>query len=320
MREAPAPPPPSARRNNRSRRWFRGGRRRIPGPFRRTPASGRAKESCSRAAPRHSRESGNPLRRSRKKNRANIAGDRLRIPAFAGMTSVCKDGSHCDGRSAEGFGAVKGNNSLIILRHSRESGNPLRRSRKKNRANIADGRLRIPAFAGMTSVCADDRLRIPAFAGMTSICADDRLRVPAFAGMTGICTDGRLRIPAFAGMTSICMAVRFPRTLFRGNDEERCGLSISLHALFAGMGKYYWRVIAFRCGEPFGAPDRRGESRPISSHARMQHDLRARMAGAVSPAPGGRAGCRGWRGGAPFPRRTGSPGPRKGRRPPPCPP
>ena len=36
------------------------------------------------------------------------------------------------------------------LRHSRESGNLLRCFRKKNRADIADGRLQIPAFAGMT--------------------------------------------------------------------------------------------------------------------------------------------------------------------------
>ena len=36
------------------------------------------------------------------------------------------------------------------LRHSRESGNPLPRFRKNNRADIADERLRIPAFAGMT--------------------------------------------------------------------------------------------------------------------------------------------------------------------------
>ena len=34
--------------------------------------------------------------------------------------------------------------------HTLESGNLLRRFRKKNRADIADGRLRIPAFAGMT--------------------------------------------------------------------------------------------------------------------------------------------------------------------------
>ncbi len=99
------------------------------------------------------------------------------------------------GRSAERVGAAKRNNSLIILRHSRESGRPppdsrfrgndeclygrsaervgaakhnnsllpfvipakteicLRRSHKKNRADMADHRLRIPAFAGMTSVC-----------------------------------------------------------------------------------------------------------------------------------------------------------------------
>ena len=34
--------------------------------------------------------------------------------------------------------------------HTLGSGNLLRRFRKKNRADIADGRLRIPAFAGMT--------------------------------------------------------------------------------------------------------------------------------------------------------------------------
>ena len=38
-------------------------------------------------------------------------------------------------------------------RHSRESGNPLRRFRKEDRADIADGRFQIPAFAGMTIIC-----------------------------------------------------------------------------------------------------------------------------------------------------------------------
>ena len=49
---------------------------------------------------------------------------RKEIPAFAGMTSVCKDDSHYGGRSAEGFGATKDNNHRTKLRHSRESGNP----------------------------------------------------------------------------------------------------------------------------------------------------------------------------------------------------
>ena len=45
---------------------------------------------------------------------------------------------------------MKKSNRFTNTRHSRESGNPLRRFRKKNRADIADGRHRIPAFAGMT--------------------------------------------------------------------------------------------------------------------------------------------------------------------------
>ena len=45
---------------------------------------------------------------------------------------------------------MKKSDRYTNTRHSRESGNLLRRFRKKNRADIADGRLRIPAFAGMT--------------------------------------------------------------------------------------------------------------------------------------------------------------------------
>ena len=144
------------------------------------------------------------LRRPHEENRTDMADDRPRIPAFAGMTSVCtvgapngserqnattrhysssfprkresvaafpqgKTGRYCGqpppdsrfrgndeclyGRSAEGSGAAKRNNSLIILRHSRESGNLSHRPHKENRTDMADDRPRIPAFAGMTSVC-----------------------------------------------------------------------------------------------------------------------------------------------------------------------
>ena len=48
------------------------------------------------------------------------------------------------------FRACKKIGQFTNTRHSRESGNLLRRFRKKNRADIADGRRRIPAFAGMT--------------------------------------------------------------------------------------------------------------------------------------------------------------------------
>ena len=44
------------------------------------------------------------------------------------------------------FEHVKKPDRYTNTRHSRESGNLLRRFRKKNRADIADGRLRIPAF------------------------------------------------------------------------------------------------------------------------------------------------------------------------------
>ena len=114
-------------------------------------------------------------RRSHKKNRTDMADDRPRIPAFAGMTSVSTVGApkgsarqntttrhypssfprkresratfpqrktgryggppppdsrfrgndEClDGRSDERAGAAKHSNPQIILRHSRESGNP----------------------------------------------------------------------------------------------------------------------------------------------------------------------------------------------------
>ena len=48
------------------------------------------------------------------------------------------------------FERVRKSKGLTTLRHSRESGNPLRRFCKENRADIADDRLQIPAFAGMT--------------------------------------------------------------------------------------------------------------------------------------------------------------------------
>ncbi len=41
---------------------------------------------------------------------------------------------------------AKKSRGRITLRHSRESGNLLRRFHKEKRADIADGRLRIPAF------------------------------------------------------------------------------------------------------------------------------------------------------------------------------
>ena len=43
-------------------------------------------------------------------------------------------------------GAVHGNNTVTTLRHSRESGNLLRRFHTENQADIVNGRLRIPAF------------------------------------------------------------------------------------------------------------------------------------------------------------------------------
>ena len=220
------------------------------------------------------------LRRSHKENRADTADNRLRIPAFAGMTSICKACPHHNGRSAEGVGAAKRNNSLLSFVIPAKAGIRLRRSYEENRADTADNRLRIPAFAGMTSIrkacphhngrsaegvgaakrnnsllsfvipekagirsrrshkenrvdTADNRLRIPAFAGMTSIRKDGPdhngrsaessgaakrnnsllpFVIPAKAGIRSRrsyeenradTADSRLRIPAFAGMTSI---------------------------------------------------------------------------------------------------------------------
>ena len=110
----------------------------------------RVKKPNSVVSTRHSRESGNPLRRFRKENRVDIAGGRLRIPAFAGMTKYywrvivfCR---------AEPFGAptaiVKG--ILANTRHSRESGNLFAALLQREPGRYCGRRLRIPAFAGMT--------------------------------------------------------------------------------------------------------------------------------------------------------------------------
>ena len=107
---------------------------------------------------RHSRERGNPEAVVRNIGPVFLRKRRKEIPAFAGMTNVCKDGYHYSGRSAEGFDAAKDNNSTIMLRHSRERGNPEAAVRNTGPVFLRKRRKEIPAFAGMTSVCKDDSL------------------------------------------------------------------------------------------------------------------------------------------------------------------
>ena len=80
-------------------------------------------------------------------NRFRLRQDR--VPAFLRRSRTHRQSitTH-DGIAKE---RVKKPDRFTNTRHSRESGNLLRRFRKKNRADIADNRLRIPAFAGMTN-------------------------------------------------------------------------------------------------------------------------------------------------------------------------
>ena len=109
----------------------------------------------------------------------------------------------------------------------------MRRFRKKNRADIADDRPRIPAFAGMTKCywriivfCRGEPFGAPTFmvrAILTNTRHSRESGNPeATVRYTGpvFLAETLQEIPAFAGMTSVCKAVRFFHTLFRGNDEE----------------------------------------------------------------------------------------------------
>ena len=68
-------------------------------PFSLFPAKERVKKSRDATTLRHSRESGNLLRHFRKKNRPDIADDRLRIPAFKRVKK--SGGPHYDSWNAE---------------------------------------------------------------------------------------------------------------------------------------------------------------------------------------------------------------------------
>ncbi len=167
-----------------------------------SPAKERVKKPNGVTNTRHSRESGNPLRRFRKKNRADTADGRLRIPAFE---------------------RAKKSNGHTNTRHSRESGNLLRRFRKKNRADTADGRLRIPAFERAKKSNGHTNTRHSRESGNLL----RRFRKKNRADTA----DGRLRIPAFAGMTKhYSMVIVFTMPILRRSvrhDERR---AISSHA------------------------------------------------------------------------------------------
>ena len=77
-----------------------------------------------------------------------IADNRLWIPAFERVKK--SKGSHHDDRSAEGLGAVKDSNSLIILVIPAKAGIRRRSSAISARFLLRKRRKQIPAFAGMT--------------------------------------------------------------------------------------------------------------------------------------------------------------------------
>ena len=90
--------------------------------------------------------------------------------------------------------------SLTNARHSRESGNPLRRFRKKKTGRYCGRRLRIPAFAGITKYYS---VVIVFYNAGASAIRLSRSETPDFFTRS------------FAGMTSIRKAVRFLRPLHR---------------------------------------------------------------------------------------------------------
>ena len=90
---------------------------------------------------RHPRAGGDPRRRAQNK--------RLKIPAFAGMTSMqhprpCEREDLLSQNNGQSCGPLLLQGSGAIIRHPRAGGDPRRRAQKK--------RLEIPAFAGMTSM------------------------------------------------------------------------------------------------------------------------------------------------------------------------
>ena len=98
---------------------------------------------------RHSRESGNLSQRSHKEKQADIADDRLRIPAFERVkkSNSLTNTRHSRITNIRHSRVTNTRHSRVTnTRHSRESGNLSQRSHKEKQADIADGRLRIPAF------------------------------------------------------------------------------------------------------------------------------------------------------------------------------
>ena len=122
---------------------------------------------------------------------------------------------------------VKKSRDATTLRHSRESGNPLRRFRKENRADIANDRLRIPAFAGMTSTCNAVRFLHAPFRGNDEVLFD------------GYCL---LQCRRFGAPTVIVRNARFLRTLsgVPGEDCERVAASRTRRRPFYGWKLSGW--------------------------------------------------------------------------------
>ena len=129
-----------------------------------------------------------------------------------------------DARRILAFECVRKSDRFTNTRHSRESGNPLRRFRKKNRSGIVDGRLRIPAFAGMTSICNAVRFLYTLPRGNDEVLSQGfRLSLRRLS----IC-------PA-----AIVRADGFLHTLFRENDGGCAGFRNAIthcHAPMAGSG------------------------------------------------------------------------------------
>ena len=142
---------------------------------------------------------------------------------------------------------VKKSRGATTLRHSRESGNLLRRFRKKNRAGIADGRPWIPAFERVKKSDRYTNTRHSRESGNLFAAFPQEKpsrhsgRPPPdsrFRGNDEVLFDGYCLLQCrYLGDPSVTMrAARFLHTLFRGKDE----------ALFDGYCLYNADASAIR--------------------------------------------------------------------------
>ena len=144
------------------------------------PAKERVKKSRDPTTLRHSRESGNSEAAVRNVGPVFLRKTPQRIPAFAGTTKYCRrvvvshgavfSGAPTIAVRDVGFlytleGGREKSRDANTLRHSRESGNPEAAVRNVGPVFLRKTPQRIPAFAGMTSICKSARFLHTLFRG-----------------------------------------------------------------------------------------------------------------------------------------------------------